>query len=112
MSVKSLRSHEGYLMIDHSQTMGVPDEVVVSQGLPAGAGKGLFEAPTFTCSHCQTIVIINPNRTRERAYCRGCDHLLCDPCGAERAKTFKCRTYNQLVDEYLNQVITGDLNGR
>lgn len=101
MSIKSLRSQEGYLLLDHSQTMGIPDEIVVAHGLPVGAGKGLFEAPTFTCHHCQSIVIINPNRTRERAYCRGCDHLLCDACGVVRAKTGRCRPFNQVIDEFL-----------
>jgi hypothetical protein len=104
MSIKSLRSHEGYLMLDHTNNQGIPDELVVASGLPLGAGKGLFEAPTFTCHHCQTIVIINPNRTRERAYCRGCDHLLCDACGAERARTGKCRPFNQVIDEYLTSI--------
>jgi hypothetical protein len=88
-------------MLDHSQVEGIPDEIIVQAGLPIGAGQGLFEAPTFTCHHCQTIVIINPNRTRERAYCRGCDHLLCDACGALRAQTGKCRPFNQVIDEFL-----------
>jgi hypothetical protein len=99
--MKSLRDHEGYLIMDHSQTEGVPDEVVVRLGLPAGAGKGVFETATFTCSHCQTVVIINPDRKRQRAYCRGCNHLLCDPCGAERALTGVCRTFEQKIDLFL-----------
>jgi len=101
MSMKSLRSHEGYLLLDHTNTTGIPDEIMIQHGLPVGAGKGLFEAATFTCKHCQTIVIINPKRNRERAYCRGCDHLLCDACGAERAITGKCKTFDQLADELL-----------
>jgi hypothetical protein len=47
----SKRAHEGYLMRDHR----------------AGGGA-LFEAPVITCSHCQRGVIVNPGRTRERAY--------------------------------------------
>ena len=99
--MKSLRSHEGYLMLDHRGGMAVPDELVIAQGLPAGAGRGLFEAPTYTCKHCQRVVVMNPNRTRERAYCRGCDHLICDDCGAEKARTLQCKTFDQKVDEYL-----------
>jgi hypothetical protein len=97
----SLRSHEGYFLLDHRATQGVPDEVVVASGLPAGAGKGLFEAPTYTCSHCSSVVVMNPNRQRERAYCMGCDHMICDRCGAARAAGAKCRTMRQIVDEYL-----------
>ena len=103
MSVKSLRSHEGYFCLDHRATAPVPDEVVQQAGLPAGAGKGLFEAPTYTCSHCNAVVILNPLRNRERAYCRGCDHLICDGCGAIRAQTGRCKTMKQVVDEILAQ---------
>ena len=102
--MRSLRSNEGYFMLDHSQAPGLPDDVVVAAGLPPGAGRGLFEAPTYTCSHCQTIVVMNPNRKRERVFCRGCNHLLCDTCGALKAAGARCRTFLQLVDEYLESV--------
>lgn len=97
----SKRDQEGYFMLDHSQTAPVPDELVTAVGLPVGAGRGLFEAPTYTCSHCNAIVILNPKRNRERAYCRGCDHYICDNCGAVRAQTGKCRTMKQIIDEFL-----------
>jgi hypothetical protein len=97
----SLRSHEGYFLLDHRQTQAVPDEIVVPMGLPPGAGRGLFEAPTYTCSHCQTVVVMNPNRQRERAYCRGCDHRICDNCGAARAAGAPCKTMKQVIDEIL-----------
>ena len=99
--MKRLRDLEGYLLMDNSNSPGIPDEVMVAQGLPVGAGRTFFECPTFTCKHCQTVVIINPKRNRERAYCRGCDHLLCDGCGAERARTGLCRTFDQVIDEIL-----------
>jgi hypothetical protein len=102
--MKSLRNHEGYFLLDHRATSAVPDELVIAAGLPAGAGRGLFEAPTYTCRHCQAVVVMNPNRSRERAYCRGCDHLICDGCGAERARTGECKTFNQKVDEYLSSI--------
>lgn len=93
------RDKEGYFMLDHSQTQGLSDAFVTSAGLPAGAGIGLFEAPTYTCTHCQAVVVLNPKRNRDRAYCTGCDHYICDNCGAIRAQTGKCRTFRQLVDE-------------
>lgn len=99
--MSSLRSHEGYFMLDHTQTESVPDELVIAAGLPPGAGKGLFECPTYTCSHCQTVVMLNPKRNRERAYCRGCDHNICDPCGAAKAAGAPCKTMKQVIDEIL-----------
>lgn len=99
----SLRSHEGYFMLDHSQTQGLPDEVAVQVGLPPGAGQGLFEAPTYTCSHCHAVVVLNPKRNRERAYCRGCDHMICDKCGVIRAQTGRCRTMKQVIDEMMSE---------
>jgi hypothetical protein len=104
MSTKSLREHEGYLMMDHRQSAPVPDSIVIANGLPAGAGRGLFESATYTCSHCQTVVILNPDRKRERSYCRGCNHLICDPCAAIRAQTLTCKTFEQVIDEALTQV--------
>ena len=82
--MKSKRQTEGYFMSDHRAAPAVEDAVVLAAGLPAGAGRGLFEAPTYTCSHCQVVVIVNPKRNRERAYCRGCDHMICDSCGVAR----------------------------
>lgn len=93
-------------MLDHRQGQPVADELVIASGLPAGAGKGLFEAPTYTCSHCNAVVIMNPNRQRERVYCRGCDHLICDSCGAAKAAGAKCRTMRQIVDEFLSEAAT------
>ena len=98
----SLRSNEGYFMLDHRDSPGLPDAVALRTGLPEGAGRGLFEAPTYTCSHCQRIVVLNPKRNRERAYCPKCDHNICDECGAVRAANGGlCKTFKQVVDEIL-----------
>ena len=99
--MRTLRSNEGYFLLDHRATDPVPDALVVAAGLPPGAGRGLFEAPTYTCSHCQFVVVMNPDRKRDRAYCRGCDHLICDGCGAARANGAACRTMKQVIDEIL-----------
>lgn len=65
-----------------------------------GAGRGVFECATYTCSHCHRVVKIEPLRTRERAYCPKCDHKLCDNCGAIRAATGgECKTVAQFMDE-------------
>lgn len=95
--MKSKRSHEGYLMLDHRDAPGL--EPAEARHLPPGAGKGFFECPTITCSHCQQVLVVNPLRTRERAYCRGCDHYICDRCAAVLTKTGKCRTFKQIIEE-------------
>jgi hypothetical protein len=75
---------EGYLLIDNR-----------------GAGLGMSESATYTCSHCQSIIVKHAERVRERGYCRKCDSYICDACEAERAITGVCRTFKQIVDEYL-----------
>lgn len=65
------------------------------------AGGRNVEFNTYTCTHCCTVVVMNPDRRRERYKCRGCDHLICDNCGAARAAGAACKTFKQLVDEVL-----------
>jgi hypothetical protein len=103
----SKRSKEGYLMIDHRATEGVADEIMVKDGLPVGAGRGLFETPTYTCSHCMHVVVMNPLRTRDREYCRGCDSYICDGCGYLKKQGKSCKTHAQAADEYLTAVERG-----
>lgn len=99
--MKTKRSHEGYLMIDHRAGVGVPDEDMIAQGLPAGSGRGLYESATYTCKHCGFTVVIEPKRIRERAYCRGCDHYICDACGVIRAQTGECLTFDRVADKLM-----------
>lgn len=84
----SKRSHEGYLLIDNRNSPGVSEEFIRSTGKAAPAVREgqVFESSILTCSHCQTGMIVNPLRTRDRAYCRGCDHYICDVCEAIRVK--------------------------
>lgn len=101
--MSSLRSNEGYLYMHNPGPM-LPALVLQQAGLPAAAGRGTFEAPTYTCNHCKFVVVMNPDRQRERAYCRACDHQICDACGATRANGERCRTWSQKVDEYLENI--------
>jgi hypothetical protein len=96
--MKTLRALEGELLIDHRNSPGVPGELLIANGLPVEAGRGLYESATYTCNHCQAIVVMNPNRTRERHVCRGCMHVICDGCAAEKARTLQCVTFQQKVD--------------
>ena len=110
--MNSKQSQEGWLYVDHRFTPGVSDDVQQAAGLPVGTGRGLFEAATITCSHCQTVVVKNPFRTRERAYCAKCDHYLCDNCGAIRAANGgECRSFKQLVEETQEQAALAEQRG-
>ena len=82
--MSTLRRHEGYFLRDDRLS-----------------GGGMQECATLTCSHCQTILIVNPLRTRERAYCSSCDHYLCDACGAARAAGGggPCLTFKHRIEE-------------
>lgn len=90
---------EGYLILDHRDSPGLSDEATHRAGLPPGAGRGVFEAPTYTCSHCCRVVVLNPNRRRDRAYCSRCDRYICDVCGAEMSRSGICKPFKQLVEE-------------
>jgi hypothetical protein len=96
--------------------------LVITDGLPRGlgelvidqrpAGARLFEAPTYTCTHCSGVVVMNPARKRERYKCRGCSHHICDGCAAERTAGAPCKTMSQKFDEYLQQMSQVSSSGR
>lgn len=85
--MKTQRAKESYLIVDHSAGPGLP-------GLPK-----VLEAGTYTCTHCQRIVIVRVDRTRERAFCRQCDHYICDECGMVATQSLIHRPFAQFVDE-------------
>ena len=104
----TLRSHEGWMYIDNRHSTGVDDATMVAMGYPVGAGKGLYESATYTCNHCQRVVILEPRRTRERAFCRKCSSRICDGCETIRAKTFECKPMAQVIDEALEKVVADE----
>ena len=107
----SRRDLEGYVKIDHRDSPGFSEGERAGAGLPVAMpiGRGtVFEAPTFTCPHCQTVVIINPLRTRERAYCASCDRNVCDSCGAAmRAPGYVHKPFQQIIDDFLDRAAKG-----
>lgn len=91
----------GYLEINHRDSPGLNVEQSHQAGLggfPVGKGQ-LFQADTYTCSHCCRVVILNPLRTRDRAYCAKCDRYICDTCGAAMAVTGECVPFAKIVEE-------------
>lgn len=67
--------------------------------LPVGPRH--FEADTYTCRHCERVVLLNPARVRERYKCSGCNHHICDDCAAKRVAGEGCKPYAQLIEEQL-----------
>lgn len=107
--MRSIASLAGEYTIDNRGTPGIKEELVIAQGLPSIAAKGLFEDACYTCSHCQTIVVQNRERTRPRGFCKKCSHVICDPCDAKYvASGHKCMPFNAVVDEFLNNIDRGD----
>jgi hypothetical protein len=81
----------GYLIIDQ-RGAGLPVE---------GTAEVLLERDTYTCTHCNAVVVMNPARKRERYRCVGCSHHICDPCAADAATGVPCKTMKQRYEESL-----------
>lgn len=89
--MRSKRSNEGYLLIDHSMSPGTAE-------VPEGRR---FEAAVLVCGHCQRGMLRNPERTRDRFHCRKCDKYVCDFCGDPLITG--CRNYVAMLDEMQEQ---------
>jgi hypothetical protein len=84
--------HEGYLMVDHRASPGLPGDPLRGEGT-------YFEAKTNHCNHCGRVVIMNPLRTRDRALCYACNHYVCDDCGLlMRMPDYNHTTYAQSIE--------------
>jgi len=97
MLIKTQNTDLGYLLLDHRN----------SPELPIGITAAFFETSTYTCSHCERVVIMNPDRKRDRVTCKGCNHMICDNCASTLKTTGKCLTFKQIVDEYLEKIEKG-----
>ena len=86
--MSSKRRHEGWVYFENPNQAPLPDEVelraLVRPGLdilvPPSRKVKIWELAFVTCSHRQETVKIHPLRVRDRAYCRLCDHYICDRC--------------------------------
>jgi hypothetical protein len=96
--------NEGYLMVDHRASPGLTPEQAIALGYsPGQVSEGqLLELKTNHCCHCGTVVIVNPDRIRERAFCQLCNKYICDICGLEqRLPNYVHKTYTQQLEEGL-----------
>lgn len=104
--MRTKRSAEGYVLIDHRNSPGITPEFIRANNLDApavGAGQ-VFESALNVCGHCGADVILNPKRTREREWCFTCDKYICDGCGASRKLGIKCVSYNQRLDDVFDAI--------
>jgi hypothetical protein len=96
-------SREGLLTIDNRNGPGVAAEFVraAKKDAPAvGAGQ-FYESATKTCQHCTRIVVLNPDRSRERNYCRKCGDYICDDCAMTMKVSGEHKSFSQIADEVL-----------
>ena len=84
--LKTKRSIESYLMIDHRA--GDPGPAM-NDGKNNGLRRGLYESAVLTCVHCQRQIVLRPERTRARNWCWKCDKYECDWC-ASTTRLFGC----------------------
>jgi hypothetical protein len=92
---------EGWLLIDHSNSPGVPEELVRASGKDApvvGPGQK-FESAFNVCCHCGVTVILNPDRSRARGYCRSCDDYVCDDPVCNSVCTPRLKTFELLQEQ-------------
>jgi len=105
---------EGYLVVDHSASPGLPEDIARQAGYdPKHCGEGkVFEAATLTCSHCGNAVVKNPRRTRERGFCRKCDHYICELCAIDaQSPTYVHVPFRKLADVTMNLAEKGVVLG-
>lgn len=107
--MSSLRIQEGYLLIDNRFSPGVTEEFVHASGkdAPVVGADRIWESATVTCSHCNAIVILNPNRSRPRGYCRKCDSYVCDKPGCA-----ECLPFEKTIDTLREQAIVDEIMSR
>lgn len=108
--MKSIRSLEGELYIDHRNSPGLPDEIARAAGLPLGAGRGIYEGPIYTCGHCQrgvTVVVTAFGGREHRHLCKACNHVICDTCAEEKRRTGVCVPFEAKVAAILEEAEKG-----
>lgn len=72
--------------------------MLAAAGLPVGMGKGLYEADSKSCSHCQRIVVVLHKRTP--GYCPKCNKYVCERCDAMRQATGECTPFKKIIEHF------------
>jgi hypothetical protein len=104
--MQSKRSAEAYVLIDHRNSPGISAEFVSAHNLDApavGAGQ-VFESAITVCHSCSGDIILNPQRTRQREWCREHDAYLCDRCAFTRKLTGSCVPFRKKLDDLFRRL--------
>lgn len=107
----SKRRLEGEVLIDHRDSPGSNPLLAHALGLPHVPGGTRYESAVIGCSHCQRQVFLNPDRSRERGYCRKCDRYICDQCTTIMAETRECVPMKKILDEAQEAAFRAEQNG-
>lgn len=107
--MKTKRNHEGYLCVDHRESPGLTEAQMkwAYPEAPAGSGRALMEAPVLSCTHCTKALMVNPLRTRDRAWCRACDAYICDDCKLHMVVSGEHRPMAKICDEVQERFARG-----
>src|SRR6266566_4435404 len=65
-------------------------QLIEAEGLP----RSMLEADLYTCCHCRSIVVCNPERTRDRNWCAKHDQYTCEKPGC----ILNCVDYELLAE--------------
>lgn len=105
--MKTKRADEGYVLIDHRNSPGISPEFIAKNRLDAPAvGAGVtYESAVSVCHHCNRDIILNPNRTRERAWCWVCDHYICDLCDTARKLGVPCTPFKKKLELWFSKLM-------
>ena len=60
-------------------------------------GMLVDEQDTFTCGHCNAIVMVLPGQT-DTDSCRACDSHICHACAGALRSSMKCVPFEQRMD--------------
>jgi hypothetical protein len=103
--MRTKRSQEAYLLISHQNSPGITPEFMRANNLPGpavGAGE-VFESAMVVCAHCHNDVVLNPDRSRDREWCRKCDAYICDDCGLVMKASGEHKSAQQKISEIFEQ---------
>jgi hypothetical protein len=106
--IHSKKSLEGYVMIDHRASPGIPPEVANRLGIPKDAGQGLYEGAFIMCNHCQNciMVVIDPLKPTDRIPCSGCNRYICNACEYKMKHLGeRCKTFDEIADEICENAV-------